>query len=231
MRTSVRWPWPWWGSRPTPLWVEAGVLVLVAVLLSVAVKALFLQTFYVPSESMEPTLTGHDDGIQDRIVVQKVSYWGRDPHRGEVVVFRDPGGWLRTEEAARPNTAQRLLATAGLYPSGGHLVKRVIGVGGDRVQCCDTQGRIEINGLPIEEDYVLDPEATARSPFDVTVPEGYLWVMGDNRANSADSRAHASEPGDGFVPVDMVVGKVAFVVWPWDDRAVLEDPEVFDSLD
>ncbi len=232
MRPRVRTLVGRWGDRAVPLWIEVVSLLLVALLLSLVVKSLFLQTFYVPSESMEPTLTGNPDGAQDRIVVQKVSYWGRAPHRGEVVVFEDPGGWLSSGEVHdSTNAAQKLLSTAGLAPSGGHLVKRVIGVGGDTVQCCDTLGRIEVNGVAIEEPYVKDASATARTPFDVTVPHGYLWVMGDNRGNSADSRAHVDDPGGGFVPDDKVVGKVAFVVWPWKDRAVLHDPETFASLD
>jgi len=221
-----------WGDRAVPLWFEIATLLLVALLLSLVVKSLFLQTFYVPSESMEPTLTGNPNGAQDRIVVQKVSYWGRAPRRGEVVVFEDPGGWLGRGQFDDPsNAAQKLLSTAGLFPSGGHLVKRVIGVGGDTVKCCDTQGRIEVNGVAIAEPYVKDSSATSRQPFDVTVPDGYLWVMGDNRANSADSRAHMDDPGGGYVPDDRVVGKVAFVVWPWKDRAVLHDPEAFASVD
>ncbi|KAA1420534.1 signal peptidase I [Mumia zhuanghuii] len=220
------------GKRAIPLWMEVVALLMVALVLSLLVKSLFLQTFYVPSESMEPTLTGHAQGAKDRIVVQKVSYWGRDPNRGEVVVFEDPGGWLRAGEVQESsNAAQKLLSSAGLFPSGGHLVKRVIGVGGDTVKCCDTSGRIEVNGVAIEEPYVKDEAATARSPFSVVVPEGYLWVMGDNRGNSADSRAHIDGAGGGFVPTGNVVGKVAFVVWPWKDRAVLHDPQSFSSLD
>ncbi|WP_255559259.1 MULTISPECIES: signal peptidase I [unclassified Mumia] len=221
-----------WGDRRIPLWMEIVALLLAALLLSLIVKSLFLQTFYVPSESMEPTLTGNAGGVQDRIVVQKVSYWGREARRGEVVVFEDPGGWLSAGEVhGSSNAAQKLLSSAGLFPSGGHLVKRVIGVGGDTVKCCDTAGRIEVNGVAIEEPYVKDVTATGRTPFSVTVPAEHLWVMGDNRGNSADSRAHVDEAGGGFVPDGNVVGKVAFVVWPWKDRSVLHDPESFASLD
>ena len=211
---------------------EAAILVSIALVLYYVMLTFVARPYLIPSESMEPTLTGNADGVQDRIVVQKVSYWGREARRGEVVVFEDPGGWLRAGEVhGSSNAAQKLLSSAGLFPSGGHLVKRVIGVGGDTVKCCDTAGRIEVNGVAIEEPYVKDTMATGRTPFSVTVPEGHLWVMGDNRGNSADSRAHVDEAGGGFVPDGNVVGKVAFVVWPWKDRSVLHDPESFASLD
>src|SRR5689334_2779182 len=119
-----------------------------AVVLAVVIKAFFMQAFYIPSESMEPGLVKND-----RILVQKVSYWfGGTPQRGDVVVFKDPGGWLPAEDVSGPaGTITSLMAKVGLYPSGGHLVKRVIGVAGDEIHCCDTKGRIVVNGQPLDE--------------------------------------------------------------------------------
>lgn len=218
--------------RSLALWQETILLLVLAVGLAVVVKTFFVESFYVPSGSMEPTLRGDPGGVQDRIVIQKVSYWRGGPSRGDVVVFSDPGGWLSADEAGGPsNAVQRTLSWVGLFPAGGHLVKRVIGVGGDTVRCCDRRGRLRVDGVALDEPYVKQPDATDRSPFTVTVPRGYLWVMGDNRGNSQDSRAHLEEPGRGLVPLSNVTGKVALVVWPWGDRAVLHDPAAFDALD
>ena len=198
-------------------------------MLAVVIKALFVQAFYIPSESMEPGLVKND-----RILVQKVSYWfGGSPERGDVVVFKDPGGWLGPQESAGPsNPIAQLMAKVGLYPQGGHLVKRVIGVEGDVIKCCDKQGRISVNGTPLNEgDFVKDdPGVSCNGPMvskcqeDWTagpVPDGHIFVMGDNRDNSADSSRHMCSPdvtdcvpGDEFVPVDLVVGKVFVLLWP-----------------
>ena len=194
-------------------------------MLAVVIKALFVQAFYIPSESMEPGLIKND-----RILVQKVSYWfGGEPERGDVVVFKDPGGWL--DEAVGPtNPISEAMATIGLYPQGGHLVKRVVGVAGDTIVCCDDQGRISVNGEPLDENpYIREqglqcngPGASPMCNWEAgPVPEDTIFVMGDNRGASADStrhmcRADATEcvPGDEFVPVDLVVGKVFVLLWP-----------------
>lgn len=219
------------GRRSLPGWLETIVLLVVALLLAMGVKTFLVESFYVPSGSMEPTLQGDPTGTQDRILVQKVSYWRGQPQRGDVVVFSDPGHWLSAEEAGGPTTGmQKGLSWVGLFPSGGHLVKRVIGVGGDTVKCCDSSGRLQVNGTSLEEPFVRQPDATSQTPFQVVVPRGDLWVMGDNRGNSQDSRAHQDEPGGGFVPVADVTGKVALVVWPWRDRAVLHDPPSFATI-
>ena len=135
-----------------PLWQETILLLGIALVLAVVIKALFVQAFYIPSESMEPGLVKND-----RILVQKPSYWfGGSPQRGDVVVFKDPGGWLNAAESAGPvNPIAQVMAKIGLYPQGGHLVKRVVGVEGDVIECCDKQGRISVNGVPLNEaDYV-----------------------------------------------------------------------------
>ncbi len=167
---------------------DAGGLVLivaVAVVLSCVVKTVFVQAFYIPSPSMERTLQKGD-----RILVNKLSE--DDIQRGDVVVFEDPGHWLEEEEV---ETIFTLLGKGfvflGLVPDGrGNLVKRVIGVPGDSVRCCDARGRVQVNGKSIAEPYVYPGYAPSQKMefFDIHVPPGHLWVLGDNRANSADSR-------------------------------------------
>jgi len=204
-----------------PVWQESVLLLVLALVLAVVVKAFFVQAFYIPSASMEPQLVRND-----RILVQKISSWGsRTPQRGDVVVFADPADWLGGEGQATANPLTRGLQVVGLYPAGGHLVKRVIGVGGDRVRCCDADGRITVNGKALDESSYL-PKGTVPSEktFEVRVPAGHLWVMGDNRGNSADSRAHLDQPGGGFVPVDLVVGKVWALIWPWKRAQLVHTP-------
>ena len=214
--------------RQLPVWQEMSLLLVVALVLAVVIKAFFMQAFYIPSASMNDTLVQND-----RILVQKVSYWGNaGPHRGDVVVFADPGGWLDAAESqAGGGPLARVLETVGLYPTGGHLVKRVIGVGGDEVRCCDARGRITVNGVPLNErSYLAAGEKPSLIHFDVKVKPGYVWVQGDNRSNSADSRVHLGDPGGGQVPADDVVGKVFAVVWPLGHATVLHTPATFRSV-
>jgi len=212
-------------KKALPWWQELLVLLGTALVLAVVVKTFFVQAFYIPSGSMEPTLN-----VDDRILVQKVSYWAGDVRRGDIVVFDDPGGWLGREARIRPhNGLQRALELFGLFPTGGHLVKRVIGVAGDRVRCCDRDGSVVVNGVALDEAYLPDGVKPSTSDFNVTVPEGHLWVMGDNRPFSSDSRAHTADPGEGYVPADDVVGKVWAVVWPGSEMRFIERPEVFDD--
>lgn len=204
-------------------WQETALLFALAIVVSVLVKAFFVQMFYVPSASMKPEFVKND-----RILVEKISYWTGDVQRGDVVVFRDPGKWLGV--APEPEGLQRILSTIGLYPSGGHLVKRVIGVGGDHIECCDDRGRLMVNGAPvIEPEYLREGMEPSQKDFDVVVPEDSLWVMGDNRSNSLDSRAHQNLANKGAVPVDAVVGKVWAIVWPLDRAEILDSPKVLDD--
>jgi signal peptidase I len=214
-------------KKQLPLWQETILLLAIALGLSVLIKAVLLQAFYIPSESMEPGLV-----VNDRILVQKVSYWGGgDPQRGDVVVFKDPGDWLPDDQSTGPtNPLATLMAKVGLYPSGGHLVKRVVGVEGDMIVCCDKQGRIKVNGEPLEEAaYVKNIEnLQCNGPMTQTckwtagpVPQDHIFVMGDNRANSSDSTVHMCRKkqtdcvsGAEFVSTDLVVGKVFALVWP-----------------
>jgi signal peptidase I len=225
-----------------PVWQETLILLGIAVVLAIVIKALFVQAFYIPSVSMEPGLVKND-----RILVQKWSYWfGGAPERGDVVVFDDPGGWLIEEGAGPANPLTKALAAIGLYPSGGHLVKRVIGVEGDVITCCDAEGRISVNGEPLDEDdYILvNEKACGNGPMrgncDWTagpVPEGHLFVMGDHRNQSADSTVHMCiegqtdcVPGREFVDEDLVVGKVFFLAWPLGHARWVGDPDSFDDV-
>lgn len=212
-------------QKALPLWQEVVVLLGLALVLAIVVKAFFVQAFFVPSRSMEPQFVR-----DDRILVEKWSYWTGDVQRGDVVVFDDPGGWLVQQPAEQEpgNVVQQALEAFGLYPTGGHLVKRVIGTEGDQVVCCDADGRVTVNGVPLEEQGYLMPDvAPSDQSFDVEVPEDSLWVMGDNRPQSGDSRAHTGGPGGGFVPVDGVVGKVWAIVWPLGRTEILDRPEIF----
>jgi len=213
-------------KKSLPLWQEVIVLLVLALALAVLVKSFFVQAFFVPSVSMEPEfLKG------DRILVEKVSYWNDDIHRGDVIVFDDPGGWLGAVESQRASgVLQRGLEAVGLYPTGGHLVKRVIGIGGDRVVCCDKQGRMSVNGVPLDErEYLPAGVRPSDVEFDQRVPRGELWMMGDNRNNSGDSRLHMGDPNGGSVDTEMVVGKVGAIVWPLGRVEKLARPEIFDN--
>jgi signal peptidase I len=173
---------------------------------------------------METTLN-----VNDRILVEKVSYWFGSPQRGDIIVFKDPGDWLGLEGGSHPsNPLTKALSFIGLYPEGGHLVKRVVGVGGDHVQCHD--GTVEVNGVDLDESsYVTLAQQACLGTWSVEVPQDKLWVLGDNRENSADSRAHMGEAGGGFVPVSDVVGKVFVTVWPVDRWRVFRRPAIFNN--
>ena len=212
-------------KRQLPLWQESLLLVATALVLALIVKTFFFQAFYIPSDSMVPTMVKND-----KLLVQKWSYWSGGPERGDIVVFRDPGNWLGPDVDESSNAVQRGLELVGLFPSGGHLIKRVIGVGGDRVVCCDAEGRTTVNGEPIDEPYLADQSVNADQTFDVKVPKGYLWVQGDNRGNSADSRAHLGEPGGGFIADDDVVGKAWLRVWPLNRFGTIEGSDAFDEV-
>ena len=207
---------------------EVVVVLGMALLLSLLIKTFLVQAFFIPSTSMENTLL-----VGDRVLVSKLTPGVFELHRGDVVVFKDPGGWLTAEQSAPPQdaggvggTLRNALSFVGLLPqdAGEHLIKRVIGVGGDHVQCCDAQGRIQVNGSAVDETAYLVPAARpSDKPFDVTVPYGYLWVMGDNRPVSADSRLHRAL-NNGMVPVHDVVGKAFVIVWPFDRAGGLGIP-------
>lgn len=194
------------------------VILLVAFTVSFLLKTFLVRSFYIPSGSMEHTLE-----VQDRILVNQLVPEIVDVQRGDVVVFRDPGGWLSLPSSATapsPTPVEQLLQTLGLAAdtSADYVVKRVIGVGGDRVQCCDANGRVTVNGVPLDEPYIVVPEgkhSASDLEFDVVVPEGSVWVMGDNRYSSMDSRYHQDEPGRGFVSEEEIVGRAFVLNWPF----------------
>lgn len=203
-------------KRRIPAWLEIPLLIVLAFALAMFLKTFVVQVFYIPSGSMENTLM-----VGDRVAVNRFIYRFGEPSRGDVVVFDGVGAFVfPTEPVEDPNPLEWLVTelgrTVGVTPPPDTVfVKRVIGVAGDRVACCDTEGRITVNGVPIDESQYLYPGDSASTvAFDVLVPEGTLWVMGDHRSASADSRAHLGDPGGGFVPVDQVLGKVFVIIWP-----------------
>jgi signal peptidase I len=186
------------------------------------VKTFFVQFFYIPSGSMENTLL-----VNDRVGVNKFGALFSDIKRGEVVVFRDPADWLSVptnEETGIKKVAKDALVFVGVLPDPAkqYLIKRVIGVGGDRVVCCNASDQIEVNGTPITEPYIYPGDKPSDSEFDVTVPKGFIWVMGDHRGASADSRFHTQDPNNGMVPLDKVTGRALFVIWPLSNLGILE---------
>jgi len=186
------------------------------------VKTFFVQFFYIPSGSMENTLL-----VNDRVGVNKFGALFSDIKRGEVVVFRDPADWLSVptnEDTGLKKVVKDSLVFVGVLPdpSKQYLIKRVIGVGGDRVVCCNASNQIEVNGTPITEPYIYPGDKPSDSEFDVTVPKGFIWVMGDHRGASADSRFHTQDPNKGMVPLDKVTGRALFVIWPLSNLGILE---------
>ncbi|WP_245862263.1 signal peptidase I [Sanguibacter antarcticus] len=204
---------------------ETAIILVSALVLSWIIKSFFVQAFYIPSESMEDTLI-----TNDRVLVSKMVPGIFDVHRGDIVVFKDPGTWLAdSEQPVRTAFQQKVtnvLTFVGLVPhdSGEHLIKRVIAVGGDHVVCCDAQGLVSVNGQSIVEPYLKPGAAPSALEFDKIVPDDSLWVMGDNRSNSTDSRYNGGSPGGGFVPLDNVVGTAFVTVWPLDRASWLKNP-------
>ncbi|WP_221584176.1 signal peptidase I [Microbacterium sp. G2-8] len=212
------------------------VIVAVAVVVSVLIKAFVVRSFYIPSASMEETLMTGDRILVDELTVDWTGY-----ERGDVVVFRDPGGWLDGAAAEGPGgiagAVDWILTGVGISASDSenHLVKRVIGLPGDHVVCCNSVGQLEVNGVGVDElDYLNLPEGStlaSNMDFDVTVPDGAVWVMGDNRNRSQDSRYHNEQPGGGFVPLDDVVGRVVLRTWPLSHFGPLESgPDAFTGV-
>jgi signal peptidase I len=199
--------------RRVPFWRELAFLLLLAAGLTVVVKTFAVEAFRIPSGSMEDTLRAGD-----RVLVNKLVFRVRGIDRGDVVVFSGQGSWdppPPRPSAPVPAAVRRVLGLTGMMSSGTDYVKRVIGLPGDRVSCCDTRGRITVDGMPLNErSYLYPGNQPSAQRFSVTVPPGRLWVMGDHRLNSSDSRYHGDDPGDGTIPEDAVIGRVFLVVWP-----------------
>ena len=195
---------------------ELPFLVVVALVASLLIKSFLVQFFYIPSGSMENTLQ-----VQDRVAVNKIPFISKSIDRGDVVVFRDPDDWL--PEIVDYDTNKYLakvksaLVAVGVLPNPAkqYLVKRVIGVAGDRIVCCTKNDKLSINGVEVNEPYIFAGNKPSDMTFDVTVPEGKIWVMGDHRGASADSRYHQEDINKGFVPISKVSGRVFAVVWPF----------------
>jgi signal peptidase I len=211
------------------------LLLIVAFCLAVLIRTFLVQAFYIPSGSMTDTLA-----IKDRVLVNKVLPDFRDPHRGEIVVFSGTDSWV-PEVPPEPDLGfmAKLGRTVGdlvgvTRPGDKDFIKRVIGLPGDKVSCCDPQGRVVVNGKPLDEPYVIENspldappnprECRSRRFAEVTVPPGQMWVMGDHRLVSQDSRCQ------GPVPMENIIGKAFLVVWPSDHWATLPTPSTFDDV-
>jgi len=228
-----------------PLIRELPILVVVALIIAVVIKTFVVQAFVIPTGSMQDTLE-----INDKILVNKLVYHFRPIHAGDIVVFNGAGSW--NAPTTTPGPPPNMLARAyddtlrKVFDSVGGLfgtpigqtdyVKRVIGVPGDHVVCCNAQGLITVNGVPLhEQSYLYPGDRPGSHPygipghFNVTVPRGYLWVLGDHRGISDDSRGHEMDPGDGMIPENMVIGRAFLIVWPPSQWRVLPIPATFDQ--
>ncbi len=194
---------------------ELPILVIVALAVSLVIKSFLVQFFYIPSGSMENTLQ-----VNDRVAVNKVPFISKSINRGDVVVFRDPDNWLPEPYTGDGNKylakIKEGFVAVGVLPNPAkqYLVKRVIGVAGDKVECCAKSKKLMINGVEIDEPYIFAGNSPSDTKFNVTVPEGKVWVMGDHRGASADSRFHQDDINQGMVPTSKVTGRVIGIIWP-----------------
>ncbi|MEV4439045.1 signal peptidase I [Streptomyces sp. NPDC049577] len=222
------------GGRRQPrqqrsFWKELPILIGIALLLALLIKTFLVQAFSIPSESMQNTLQRGD-----RVLVDKLTPWfGSKPERGEVVVFHDPGGWLG-EQATQQNPVQQVLSFIGLMPSAEEkdLIKRVIAVGGDTVECKGNNEPVTVNGKALNEPYIFPGNTPCGDkPFGpIKVPKGRIWVMGDHRQDSLDSRYHQDlDQYHGTVSEDEVVGRAIVVAWPLNRWSTLPVPDTFDQ--
>jgi signal peptidase I len=216
---------------------ELPVLLVIAFVLALVVKTFLVQAFFIPSGSMEQTLHGCTGCTGDRVLVNKVPYWFGEPEPGDIVVFRGPDTWSPEISVTEPsNWLSGALVSLGRAigvapPSEDDYVKRVIATAGQTVQCCDADGRVMVDGEPLTEPYIYQDSPLTGGPSGrefspVTVPEGRLWVMGDHRSASADSREHVSDKYSGTIAVDDVIGKAALIVWPLNRFTLLDSPDI-----
>ncbi|MQA93748.1 MAG: signal peptidase I [Streptosporangiales bacterium] len=211
-------------------WRELPVLIAIALVLALVIKTWVVQAFFIPSQSMENTLL-----IGDRVLVNKLVYHVRDIKRGDVVVFNGLDSWdeetIAMPEATNPISRflQSVASAFGVAPGEKDYIKRVIGLPGDKIACCDNRGRVTVNDVAIDEGSYLYPgDAPSANRFGpVTVQPGQLWVMGDHRSVSQDSREHMGDPGGGAIPESRVIGRAFVIVWPVNRMATLPIPETF----
>jgi len=214
-------------SRKGSVLREFPILVIVALAVSLLIKTLLVQFFFIPSGSMENTLQ-----IQDRVAVNKLPFISKNVSRGDVVVFRDPSNWLPEPYVGDENKivskVKEGLVLVGVLPNPAkqYLVKRVLGVAGDEVICCTKSGKLTINGKVAVEPYIFAGNKPSELKFNVTVPEGKIWVMGDHRSASADSRYHQDDVNNGFVPVSRITGRAYAIIWPIKNIGIIssQDP-------
>ena len=235
---SEKQPPPEKGARKRrSFWFELLTLVVGALVIALLVKTFVVQAFYIPSSSMENTLLPGD-----KVLVNKIVYHLRPIQPGDIVVFDGAGSWDPVAPAAKHSsdpivTAYRATldplfrAIGGLFgtaPGQTDYIKRVIGVPGDHVACCNAQGLVTVNGKALhEQSYLYPGAAPSEIHFNIVVPRGRLWVMGDNRLVSDDSRLHTSDPGAGTIPEKMVIGRASLIVWPVHRWRVLQIPATF----
>ena len=217
------------GRRKRSFWREFPILVAVALLLAVVIKTYAIQAFFIPSGSMENTLE-----INDRVLVNKLVYDVRSIHRGDIVVFNGDGSWDPGTPPRDTNFvvkfAQGFASMFGFGHPGDILIKRVIGLPGDKVACCDAQGRVTVNGVPLtEESYLYPGDAPSEIRFNIVIPPGRLWVMGDHRLISDDSRNHLGQPGGGTIPENAVIGRAFVIIWPISRWRILPIPATFEQ--
>ena len=212
----------WW-DIPVTIAIALGVVLLITTFV--------VKPFSIPSGSMEDTLA-----VGDRVLVNRAVYHFRPVERGDIVVFDGSDSFVPSSDVPTRNPVAGAFVWVGqsigvMAPDSTDYIKRVVGVGGDRVMCCDAQGRITVNGTPLDEQsYLFPDDPPSTQTFDVEVPQGMLWVMGDHRSNSADSRAHLGDPGGGFVSESKVVGRAMAVAWPLTSGEFLSIPETFASV-
>jgi signal peptidase I len=214
-------------KRKRPFWRDLTVIVLAALILTILLKAFVVQVFSIPSGSMENTLLPGD-----RVLVSKVVYRFRSIERGDVVVFSGQGSWGPDAPPPPSNPFHRLWDDAtnliGVTAPGTDYIKRVIGLPGDHVACCNAHGQVTVNGVPLsEQSYIYPGDVPSQVPFSVTVPAGRLWVLGDNRGDSDDSRYRSDDPGDGTVPESAVVGRAWLIIWPLSRVSDIPIPATF----
>jgi signal peptidase I len=217
-------------SRGARFLRELVILVVIALVIAVVIKTYAIQAFWIPSGSMENTLE-----LNDRVLVNKIVYDTRSIHRGDIVVFNGDGSW---DPGAPPPTNSNFVqkffsgfaSMFGFGHPGDILIKRVIGLPGDQVACCDAQGRVTVNGIPLtEQSYLYPRDAPSEERFNIVVQPGRLWVMGDHRSISDDSRLHEGDPGGGTVPENAVIGRAFVIIWPPSRWRILPIPATFEQ--